>query len=123
MQTSLRKQCNHQGRQIYSPHRNAILANHVRGCVSCNRSHQVRCPGVQVRRQHAAGRQLEQCDAGSKSRDSGEGGGVGVDDGACRAIEVGVRVEVVIPVFGRGEERVAVKSCSGVLERGVEFWP
>ena len=53
-----------------------------------------------MRRQHAAGRQLEQCDAGSKSRDSGEGGGVGVDDGASGAVEVGVRVEVVVPVFG-----------------------
>ena len=66
---------------------------------------------MQMRRQHAARRELEQRDTDTHARQSRKGRCVGGDDGTGSGVEVGVRAEVVEPVAVLLEERLAVEVC------------
>jgi hypothetical protein len=120
MQTALREYRKAHRNQIHLPHLHAILPNHPARRVTRDSSDQVGGPRVQVRRQHAAGSQLQERNAGALTSEGREGGGISCDNSAGGAVIVWVRVEVVIPVCLLGEESVAVEVCGCGFEGSVE---
>ena len=120
MQTALGKDSHAHGSQVHHLGLHSVLANHPSRRVARDGSDQVGRTWVKMRRQHAAGSELQERNADARVGEGGEGSGIGSDDGTRRAVVIRVRVKVVPPVRVLVEKSLLVEVGSRRLDLCVE---